>query len=379
MRFLHTSDWHLGRLFHAVHLTEDQAHLLDQVVEFAREARVDAVLIAGDVYDRAVPPPQAVELLDETLARLVLGHRIPVIVIAGNHDSPHRMGFGARLMAASRLHVVGPLAASTIGVGLADEHGPVHVYPLPYAEPAIARQVLGDPALETHALAMKALLDGIRAGHPAGERSVLVAHAFVQGGAESESERPLSIGGADRIDADQLEGFSYVALGHLHRPQSASARASYSGSLMKYSFSESAGARSVSLVELDAVGAVHVERVELTARRDVRVLEGTLAELLAGRGSDDYVQVNLTDRGPLLDPIGKLRQVYPNVLHLDRHAFAEAAAAHGPARDHRQASDLDLFGAFFAEATGQPMSEDEHAALTRVLQNLSLRQREDAP
>lgn len=376
MRFLHTSDWHLGRLFHGVHLTEDQRHVLDQLVDLARDAKVDAVLIAGDVYDRAVPPPEAVELLDDVLARLVLDVKVPVVMIAGNHDSPQRVGFAARLMAGSRLHVVGPLQATTAGIELADEHGPVRVYPVPYAEPASAREVLGDRSLETHALAMQALLDGIRAAHPAGTRSVLVAHAFVQGGAESESERPLSVGGADRIETDVLQGFSYVALGHLHRPQLAAPRISYSGSLMKYSFQEAEGARSVSIVDMNAEGDVSIERVPLAPRRDVRRVEGTLTELLAGTPSADYLEIVLTDRGPLLDPMGKLRDVYPNALHLDRRAFAEASAAEGPARDHRRTADLDLFGAFFAEATGAALTADEQAALAAVLDDLSRREGE---
>ena len=378
MKLLHTSDWHLGRLFHGVHLTEDQAHLLDQIVEIARQEKPDAVLVAGDVYDRAVPPPDAVRLLDDVLSRLVLGLQVPVIVIAGHHDSPQRMGFGARLLSGARLHVAGPVAAEVAPVVLADRDGAVHVYPLPYADPAEVRGALSDPALDTHQLAMQAQVQRIRARHPEGVRSVLVAHAFVAGGLESESERPLSIGGVDRVERETLESFSYVALGHLHRPQSASARARYSGSLMKYSFAEAAGTRSVNLVQLDGAGACHVEAIELRPRRDVRMVRGTLAELLQGPRTDDYLEVTLTDRGPVLDAMGRLREVYPNVLH-HRRAELEAPAGGSAARDHRRISTQDLFAAFFQDATAAEMTGPEGEALREVLERLARAEREGGP
>src|SRR4051812_41040972 len=202
MRFLHTADWHLGRLFHGVHLTDDQRHVLEQVVEIARDGQPDVVLVAGDVYDRAVPPPEAVELLDEVLSRLVLDLKLPVVLIAGNHDSPGRLHFGSRLLAGRRLYVTGTMAATCEPMVLADGDGAVHVYAIPYAEPATVRQCLECHSVIDHDSAMRATLDRVRAGCPVGARGVIVAHAFVAGGRECESERPLSVGGAGTVGLD---------------------------------------------------------------------------------------------------------------------------------------------------------------------------------
>src|SRR4051794_15399990 len=239
MRFIHTADWHLGRLFHGVHLTEDQRHALLQLVDVVKQERPDAVLIAGDIYDRAIPPPEAVDLLDEILCRLVIDLKIPVILIAGNHDSAQRLNFGARLVADRRLYVTGSLPRTCNPVVIADADGPVHVYSLPYAEPMVVRECVECDDVVDHDSAMKSLVGRIHQSRSPGGRAILMAHAFVAGGAECESERPLSVGGAGTVDASSLDGFDYVALGHLHCPQRiGKGQVRYSGSLLKYSFDE---------------------------------------------------------------------------------------------------------------------------------------------
>ncbi len=392
MRLLHTADWHLGRIFHGQHLTEDQAYLLDQVVDIVRESGVDAVLIAGDVYDRAVPPPEAVSLLDDVLARLVLGLRVPVVVIAGNHDSPERLGFASRLLERGGLHVAGVPAPDGGPVVLEDRHGPVQIHPLPYTEPPVARQVLGLDGLDDHDSATGAFLDRLRGDRldgsqthpPGGRRTVVVAHAFVAGGASSESERPLSVGGAGTVDPSRFRGFTYVALGHLHRPQAAGAdHVRYSGSLFKYSFDEADHEKSVTLVEVDADGKVRVEEVPLRPRRDVRRVEGYFRDLLAGRGvppgsREDYLMVTLLDTGAVLDPIGRLREVYPNVLHVERPALWTGGrdAGQGAGAERLRLDDMDLFRAFFLDVTGEQLSEEQEAAYASVVEDLRRRQRE---
>ena len=362
MRLLHTADWHLGRLFHQTQLTGDQRHLLEQFVDLARDTRPDVVLVSGDIYDRAVPPHEAVTLLDEILSRLVLDLGLTVVVIAGNHDSPSRLGFGSRLLAAQGLHVVGPPGAAPYRVELADADGAVVVYALPYTEPAIAAKALGDDGLHDQAGVLRAMAARARASHPTGARSVLVAHAFVAGGAVSESERPLSVGGVATVDPGVFAGFDYVALGHLHRPQSfAEGRLQYAGSLLKYSFDEVDHDKSVAIVELDGAGKVHTERVRLSPLRDVRRLEGVLADLLASpdaRIREDYLCVSLLDKGPVLDAIGRLRQVYPNVLHIERPLFAPTGQGAGLGRPGRK-TEVELFEAFFREVTGDELSADE--------------------
>lgn len=380
MRFLHTADWHLGRILHGRSLIEDQAHVLEQFVALVRDTRPDAVLIAGDVYDRAVPPAEAVNLLDDTLSRIVLGEGVPTIVIAGNHDSPDRLGFGARVLASRGLTIVGRVDAPHEGVAFDDTWGRVVVHPLPYAEPALVRDALGTD-IAGHQAALAALLDRVRDMHPAGARSVVMAHAFVAGGAESESERPLSVGGSGAVDARLFVNFDYVALGHLHRPQSAGANhVRYAGSLLKYSFSEAGHNKSVSLVELGAPGKVCVEEIALTPLRDLRVLTGTLDGLVAASAADtalaDYVFASLTDRGALLDPMARLREVWPNVLGCERTVLsAGGSAAAGRARS-RELDTRALFADFFREVADAPLDDAQSAALGEALEALAHETRE---
>ncbi|UBM08895.1 exonuclease SbcCD subunit D [Cupriavidus metallidurans] len=381
MRFLHTADWHLGRLFHARSLIEDQAQVLDQFVALVRDLRPDAVLIAGDVYDRAVPPPEAVALLDDVLARIVVDAGVPVVMIAGNHDSAQRLGFGARLLAARGLHVAGRTGPETSCVTLHDAHGEVRIYALPYAEPAAVRDALGTD-LPTHEAALNAQLDAVRATHPAGVRSVAVAHAFVVGGAVSESERPLSVGGSGAVAADVFHGFDFVALGHLHRPQSIGARIHYSGSLLKYSLSETEHIKTVSLIDVDAEGGVRIEAIPLRPLRDLRVLTGTLAGLLEAGATDphrdDYVHAVLTDAGALLDPMARLRQVYPNALAIERAVLARNGQAGEAGRKLRELDTASLFANFFREVADTDLDDDQRRALDDLLAVMQASERESA-
>ncbi|HEY7117216.1 MAG TPA: exonuclease SbcCD subunit D [Tepidisphaeraceae bacterium] len=383
MRFIHTADWHLGRLFHGVHLTDDQHHALMQLVELAGSERPDAILVAGDIYDRAIPPPEAVELLDEVLCRLVIDLKIPVVLIAGNHDSPQRLNFGARLLANRRLYVTGNLPRNCPSVTFEDAHGPVHVYPLPYAEPMVVRECLACDEVVDHDSAMRALVARIQAEHSGAGRKILMAHAFVAGGAECESERPLSVGGAGTVDASALAGFNYVALGHLHCPQRIGDDAiRYSGSLLKYSFDEAHHPKGVYLIEMDGAGVCDVKTVAITPRRDVRRIEGSMAQLLEGpkdgRSKDDYLEVMVTDDGPVLDAIGRLREVYPNVM-LIRRPEKEGGAGGGDRPDIRGKGELELFQAFFRHVTENDLSEQQERAFAQVVERVRQAEREAAP
>jgi DNA repair protein SbcD/Mre11 len=382
MRFIHTADWHLGRQLHNFPLLEDQRYVLRQLVDLAADASVDAFIIAGDVYDRAVPAPDAVELLDETLAELVLARRIPVIIIAGNHDSGRRLGFASRLLAQSGVHLYGQPESIPRPLTLGDRHGPVHFFGLPYVEPAVLREKAGEQEIQGHAQAIRWLTDHASAAVPAGERSVCVAHCFVAGGAESESERPLSVGGTAAVSAESFASFSYTALGHLHRPQDIGERLHYSGSLLKYSFSEIDHRKSANLVELDAEGIASIERVPLVPMRDLRLVEGKLAELLRGpadgENPSDFLLARLTDGGALLEPMRRLREVYPNVLHIERPVFT-AGLASLSAAPHGRGGDAELFAMFFEQVTGLALDERRRAAFAQVLEEVSRHDREAGP
>jgi len=380
VRLLHTADWHLGRVLHGSPLIEDQRYVLDQLVAIAADAAVDAVLIAGDVYDRAVPQPEAVELLDEVLTRLVVDAGLPVVMIAGNHDSPERLGFASRVLLRQGLHVAAYPGEFPLRLPLRDAHGTVQVVAVPYAEPSLVRARVPGAAAADHDAAMAVMVRQARALVPAGDRSVLVAHAFAAGGIPSESERPLVVGGSGRVAVTRLREFDYVALGHLHRPQRVTSdRIQYSGSLLKYSFEESTQPKSVNVVDLDAAGNVGVERVPLRPLRDVRCLRGRLDDLLRARPDDeragDYLMFRLTDRQPIFDALGKLRAVYPNVLHIER-SFPDVAPALPSLQSHRRLEPDELFELFFAEVTGDELDDDQRRLFAAALQSLRERERE---
>lgn len=379
MRFLHTADWHLGRVYHGVPLIEDQAYLLRRFVRLADERRPDAILIAGDIYDRSVPPAEAVRLLDLVLTELVAGLHIPVVLIAGNHDGPDRLAFGSDLLVRAGLTVRGRVEAEVAPLVLSDAHGEVAIYPLPYAEPAVVRNALGREEVVDHHAALAAQLEAVRAQHVAGRRSVVVAHAFVAGGSESESERPLSVGGSGAVGAALFDGFDYVALGHLHRPQRVgSDRVQYSGSLLKYSFAEADHLKSVNLVEMDAGGQCTLERIPLAPRRDLRILEGRLQDIVAAAADDarrdDYILARLTDTGAILDAMGTLRSAWPNALAIERPDQLGDGAGRAAA-DHRRIGVPELFADFHRDVCGRELDAAERAALERVVGGLEQQER----
>ena len=320
MKLLHTSDWHIGRQLHGVSLLEDQAYVLDQIVDIAEREAVDAVIIAGDIYDRAIPPAEAVKLLSKTLNRLCRDLEKQVILIAGNHDSGDRLGFGSDLMGNAGLHIFGPLETEIGCVTLQSNGLEVDVFGLPYAGPLTVRDVLG-AEISSHEEAMAALLEKIHASAVVGRPTVVVAHCFVDGASECESERPLSIGGADRVSASLFAPFTYAALGHLHgRQYQGKEHVRYSGSILKYSFSEVDHKKSITLVDIEASGEVSTSYVELNVIHDLRIVEGSLDEILLNGQTDtrseDFILARVNNTESIIDVMGKLRDVYPNVLQM---------------------------------------------------------------
>lgn len=369
MRFLHTADWHLGRLLCGQSFLDEQAWLLTgPFLDVVRETRPDAILLAGDVYDRAVPSADAVELLDDVLQRIVRGLGIPVVMIAGNHDDERRLAFGSGLLRDAGLFI----ADGAMGQAFAfeDAHGPISILAAGYGSPALLAGLFGpDAAITDHDAGFAAVTEHLRGLVPAGARSVVVAHAFIQGGLTSESERMLQVGGSGAVSAAHLHGFHYTALGHLHRRQSmAEGRIAYSGSPLAYSFAEAGSTKSVSLVELDAAGAVTSREIPLAPRRALRILRGTLAEALAaaeGPGREDWLQVVLTDRQ--YGAMALLRERYPFVLDL-RFETATAPVAGDQAATARIAHDpLETLEAFWSAVGAGPLTLEERAAAIQAI------------
>jgi exonuclease SbcD len=324
MRLLHTSDWHLGRSLHRADLRAAQSAFLDHLVDVARAEKVDAVLVAGDVYDRAVPPVDAVELCEDALLRLHdTGARI--VLISGNHDSARRLGFGSGLLEKTGVHVRTRPAALARPVVLEDDHGPLAVYGVPYLEPDAVRGELPpgqDEIPRGHTGVLGHAVGCIRADADARgiRRRVVMAHGWVSGGAASESERDISVGGVGQVPAELFAGFGYVALGHLHGQQTIAPQIRYSGSPLPYSFSEASHRKGSWLVDLDGEGTARVEQVPAPVYRRLSVLRGRLADLLGsaayGQCEDDFVSVTLTDPSRPEGAMDALRARFPHVLVL---------------------------------------------------------------
>lgn len=374
MKFLHTSDWHLGRQFHNVSLLEDQRYVLKQLIDYLKNNAVDAVIVAGDVYDRSVPPTVAIELLDEVVSSICTDLNIPMIMIPGNHDGAKRLGFAAKQMKGAGLHIISDFEQMMTPVVLkSDQAGDVAFYGMPYNDPEQVRHHYQN-SVTTHDEAHQFLCECIKAQRDTSQRHVLISHCFVDGAMESDSERPLSIGGSDRVNHEHFADFDYVALGHLHQPQKkGEEHIRYSGSLMKYSFSEQHQKKGMTLVELNDAGFVATEHIPLSAPHDMRIIEGELDQLLEQGKTDpsahDYLLVRLHDKHAILDPMEKLRKVYPNVLHLEKPGMLIGVDQEmGRARLAR--GELDMFRDFFLEAKQEPLSEQQESAMAEVIQSL---------
>ncbi len=375
MRFIHTADWHLGRQFHHVSLIDDQAHVLQQLTNLVTSLAVDAVIVAGDIYDRPVPPASAITLLDDTLHHWCQTLGVPVIMISGNHDSAGRLGFGARQMQASGLHILSDLSATTTPVSITAGDQTVDFYGIPYSDPREVSEFAGE-TLTDHDAAHTWQVNQIKAVRHAKRPSVLISHCFVAGGEPSDSERLLSVGGADSVGSAVLQDFAYVALGHLHAPQTrGSETIRYAGSLLKYSFSEVNQPKGVTLVDIQPGGHVTTERHPLQPRREVRILEGLFNELLeAGRvdpSADDYVLVRLTDTGAILNAMAQLREVYPNILHLEKPGIMTVGNREAPARDALKRGEASMFRDFYRSMTGDDMTEAQVAVLEDTLHDIN--------
>lgn len=373
MKFIHTSDWHIGRQFHNVSLLEDQRYVLDQLIEYIKQESVDALVIAGDIYDRSIPPATAVDLLDEALSKITMEMNVPVILIPGNHDSAERIRFGSNQLRKAGLHIIGDLNGVTEPVIISTPESDFAFYGVPYNDPEMVRNLSGEE-ISSYDDAHTYLVNKIHEVKSEDVPNVLISHCFIDGALESDSERPLSIGGSDRVSYQPCLPFDYVALGHLHAPQFKGAEhIRYSGSLLKYSFSEQHQKKGVTLVELDSSGYKSSKQLPLKPIRDMRILEGELHELLEQGKVDpyneDYLLVRLTDRHAILDPMAKLREVYPNVLQLEKPGML-ITGEQKIDREKLKRGELDMFRDFFEQVYGQEMTDEQDKAIKDTITEL---------
>jgi exonuclease SbcD len=376
MRLLHTSDWHIGRSLHGTDLLAEQEAVLSGLARIVTEESVDAVLVAGDVYDRAVPSADATAVLSRVVARIRRAGA-EVVLTPGNHDSARRLGTFSELLAAGGLHVRAETAKLDEPVLLADEHGEVAVYGLPFLEPEVARHELGltggQGGGKSHEAVLATAMERVRTDlflRP-GARSVVLAHAFVGGGMPSESERDICVGGVDLVPAPVFDGVDYVALGHLHRPQTLSPRLRYSGSPMAYSFGEAGQQKLVWLVDLDAGGLADVRAVPLPVPRPLTLLTGELDDLLADPAhagvEEHFISVRLTDAARPVDPMRRLQARFPHCVHLEWSGAGAAGDGRSYQERLRGRSALEVAGEFVAHVRGVPASAAERELLSRAL------------
>lgn len=373
MRLLHCSDLHLGKRVHECSMTEEQRHILKQIASIAVAQQVDGIIIAGDLYDKLVPSIEAVGLLDEFLTSLWEQH-LPVYLISGNHDSPERLSFGTQLLEQNDVYLAGVFTGKAQHLSLQDAYGALELYLLPFIKPAVVRSFYPEESIETYEDAVRVALS--HSDIDPQKRNVLVAHQFVtNNGREPErsDSETLSVGALDQVDVSLFDGFDYVALGHIHGPQKIGRETvRYCGSPLKYSFSEWRHKKSVTIVELKEKGIVLLEQVPLQPIHDLREIRGTLSSLLqpevvAQGDPQDYLRVILTNEIPPYDPLGQLRQVYPNLLRLDFERNEVAAMESiTAAQDVEEKTIMELFSDFYEMANDRSMNEAERAVMEQI-------------
>lgn len=362
MKLIHLSDLHIGKRVNEVSMIDDQAYILDQILRIVEEERPGAVLIAGDVYDKSVPSGEAVVLLDDFLCRLA-ERELPVLIISGNHDSPERLAFGNRLMEGAGIHLSPVYHGKVCPVTLRDEHGEVDVWLLPFLKPAHVKRYFPDREILSYTDAVRVAVEQMGIDHS--RRNVLVTHQFVTGSATCESEE-ISVGGSDDVDAAVFQGFDYVALGHLHGPQNVGvSKIRYCGTPLKYSFSEAGHHKSVTVVELGEKGQLELHLRPLVPKHDMRQIRGLFREVTdkafyEGTATHDYLHVILTDEEDVMEAMGRLRQVYPNIMKLS-YDNARTRADHmiDGAEEVRRKSPLTLFQELYEQQNGQPMTKEQ--------------------
>ncbi len=371
MKLLHLSDLHLGKRIKNFSLLEDQAYILQAILTILDEERPDAVLIAGDVYDRSTPSTEAVELLDRFLVSLA-ERALPVLLISGNHDSPERLAFGAQFLEKSKIYISPVYNGTVTPVTLEDEFGPVDIYLLPFLKPMHIRRWFPEEPAESYTDAIACAIAHMDLD--ASRRNVLITHQFVTGAERCDSE-DVSVGGTDNVDAAVFAPFDYVALGHLHGPQNiGDDRIRYCGTPLKYSFSESRQEKSVTLAELGAKGRRTVRTIPLKPRRDMLERRGSFQEFLERRIPEEqeaYLHIILTDESIVPDAMNKLRTVYPNLMGLDYdNQRTRGGGPRASAEVTAQQSPMELFAAFYEQQNGVPLLDVQREYLAKKMKQV---------
>lgn len=373
MKIIHTADWHLGKSLKNQSLIDDQSYILQEFLKLVEAEKPDAIIIAGDIYDRSIPPVDAVNLFDEVIFKIV-EKKIPVLSISGNHDGAARLNFGSRIFERSRFFIETLPNEKPKNVVLEDKFGEVYFSLIPFFEPVTMQDKFSAEKIDADA-ANKFYIEQARKNIPSNKRSISIAHLFVTGGKVSESERKF-VGAVENVSAKNFSSYNYTALGHLHKPQTMKKSGyvvRYSGSLLKYSFDEAKFSKGVTIFEIDGGGEVNFEHVNLIPRRDVKIVEGTLDELRQFERTEDYIHANLTDKNHVLNAMDKLRNAaFPNILsikflNLERELESTASL-------REDVSVIEQFADFYEYSTGEKFAGDYKLTMEKILDDLKTRE-----
>lgn len=373
MKIMHLSDLHIGKKVNEYSMLQDQIYILKEILRIIDNEKVETVIIAGDVYDRSLPPNEALELFDEFLYQLS-GRNVNVFVISGNHDSPERISYGGRMMTENKIFLSPVYDGNVKPITLNDDYGEVNFYLLPFVRPADIRRYFPDENIENYTDAVKVAIDNMNVDFS--ERNILVTHQFVTGAELSESE-DIIVGGTDNVSGEVFDGFDYVALGHIHREQTVGKdNIRYCGTPLKYSFSEAKNIKSVTILDFNNKGNIEYSKIPLTPFRDMREIRGTYYELTLksnyeSTNTEDYLHITLTDEEDIPDAIGKLRSIYPNIMKLDYDNLRTRGSGTVDAIENIESkSPFELFADLFKQQNNQDMSEEQEEIMRNLIDKI---------
>lgn len=373
MKIMHLSDLHIGKKVNEYSMLQDQIYILKEILRIIDNEKVETVIIAGDVYDRSLPPNEALELFDEFLYQLS-SRNVNVFVISGNHDSPERISYGGRMMTENKIFLSPVYDGNVKPISLNDDYGEVNFYMLPFIRPADIRRYFPDENIENYTDAVKVAIDNMNVDFS--ERNILITHQFVTGAELSESE-DIIVGGTDNVSGEVFDGFDYVALGHIHREQTVGKdNIRYCGTPLKYSFSEAKHIKSVTILDFRDKENIEYSKIPLTPLRDMREIRGTYDELTLksnyeNTNVDDYLHITLTDEEDIPDAIGKLRSIYPNIMKLDYDNLRTRGSGIVDAIENIESkSPFELFADLFKQQNNQDMSEEQEEIMRNLIDKI---------
>lgn len=370
MRFLHLADLHIGKRVNGFSMIEDQKFVFEQVYNVIENEKIDGIIMAGDIYDKPVPSAEAVKLFDEMLTRLV-SINLPIFVISGNHDSAERIGFGSDILSAAKVYMSRVYNGNLQKIELEDDYGKINVYLLPFIKPATVKNIYKEAEIKDYDDALEYVLSQEKIDET--KRNVIVSHQFVTGAMRSESEE-VSVGGLDNVSVENYEAFDYVALGHIHRAQQMGREsARYAGTLLKYSFSEEKHNKSMTIVDLKEKGNIEIKEIPVKPLHDLKTIKGKFSKITSEEfykelKKEDYYRAVLTDEDDILNAIGKLKSIYPNLMSMEYDNTRTCSySVVDNVETGETKSPLDYFEEFFEKQNGRKMSEKQRNYLLEIL------------